>query len=309
MKTSPKDFFLHLGAMVALYVGAGSLINLILTIVDAVFPNVLFNYGNYYNYSPISTSVAVLIIIFPVFVILSWLLNKDYRTTPEKRTLGIRKWLIYITLFVSGALVAGDLIYLIYTFLSGEIIRAGFIIKVVAVFIVAGSIFAYYISSLRDAFRGGRDKVYAIITAVVILALIIWGFSIFGLPSTQRMYRFDSQKVNDLQSIQYQIVNYWQQKQILPENLGNLSDSISGFAAPKDMDSGKDYEYRKLGDMKFELCADFNLASNDRSSGMTYPTKPMMGPLGPEENWNHGAGRTCFDRTIDPDLYPPALRI
>ena len=31
-----------------------------------------------------------------------------------------------------------------------------------------------------------------------------------------RLFRFDDQKVNDLTMLQYQIVNYWQQKERLP---------------------------------------------------------------------------------------------
>lgn len=308
MKTSPKDFFLQLGAIVALYVGAGALINLIFTILDVVFPNQNF-YSTYYG-SPISWPVAILIIVFPIFVLLTWLLNRDFRMAPEKKALGIRKWLLYVTLFVSGGVIAGDLITLLYRFLSGEIITTGFILKVFAIFIIAAGIFGYYISDLRDKTSPARNRIYAIVLGVIILALIVWGFAIFGSPAKQRKLRVDSQKISDLQGIQWQIVTYWQQKQVMPQNLDALTDPISNYAVPKDSETGLAYEYKRTGEKNFELCAIFNLASNDtkysalisdRSTPISYPEN--MGSV--SENWKHAAGRTCFERTIDAELYPP----
>lgn len=302
MKTSPKDFFLHLGVMVALYSGAIALINLVFTIIDHIFPIPNF-YGGYYYTSPISWPVAVLIIAYPIYILLSWLLNKDYRVTPEKRTLAIRKWLLYFTLFVSGAVIAGDLVVLLYRFLSGEIVTTGFILKVLTTLIVAGAIFTYYISDLRDTTRASRNKIYAIALGVIIVALIAWGFSIFGSPLKQRLLRADSQKVTDLQTIQWQIVNYWQQKQVLPANLQALNDPISGFVVPVDAQNGVPYGYRTIDSRKFELCADFNLESTNQNESIAYPKELGMGRE--NDNWKHGSKRTCFERVIDPELYPP----
>jgi hypothetical protein len=54
------------------------------------------------------------------------------------------------------------------------------------------------------------------------------GFVIMGTPGQVRLYRFDDQKVQDLTNIQYQVVNYWQQKQKLPDTLADLNDALSG---------------------------------------------------------------------------------
>jgi hypothetical protein len=133
--------------------------------------------------------------------------------------------------------------------------------------------------------------------------------------------RFDSQKVGDLQNIQWQVVNYWQQKNKLPQTLDELRNDISGYVSPVDPQSGTAYEYRAMGstnspqagstgspqagDLSFELCAEFNLASSEQ--GLSYTnTKPR--PIdggGVAESWDHPAGRHCFSRTIDPEFYPP----
>lgn len=303
MKTSPKDFFLHLGVIATLYAMAVAFINLAWRVIDHLFPREDFYYGFYE--SSLSGPVATLIVVFPIFIILSWLLNREYKNTPEKRNSWIRKWLVYITLFVAGIVIVVDLIIVLIAFLGGEIITLGFILKALSVLFVALAVFGYYISDLRDKTTPKRNKVFAWISGLIILALIVAGFSIMGSPRTQRLLRIDQNKVNDLQNIQWQIVNFWQQKGELPEALANLSDPISGFVVPKDPQSGEEYEYRILNKpLSFELCAEFNLSS--RKNGVnTIAMRPLMPEaIGVKEDvWTHEAGRYCFERTIDPELY------
>jgi hypothetical protein len=91
---------------------------------------------------------ASLIIAFPVFLYVSWLLNKAIVKDPEKRSSKIRKWLTYITLFVAAGVIIGDLIALVFNMLGGEL-TLRFILKVLTVGSIAGSIFGYYLIELR----------------------------------------------------------------------------------------------------------------------------------------------------------------
>jgi hypothetical protein len=111
--------------------------------------------------------------------------------------------------------------------------------------------------------------------------------------------------VNDLTSIQWQIVNYWQQKGSIPADISALNDSISGYIIPVDPETGKAYGYQKSGALTFKLCGDFELAA-DSAYGSKYATDSSAAyPMIPgSSNWSHGAGTVCFDRTIDPDMYP-----
>jgi len=115
---------------------------------------------------------------------------------------------------------------------------------------------------------------------------------------------FDQQKVSDLQETQYQIVNYWQGKEKLPNSLSDLNDPISGFIVPVDSQSGNAYEYniKDAENLSFELCAEFNRQGSDMY-GEDRPAIPAGKGL--SENWSHPEGRHCFERTIDPQLYPP----
>jgi hypothetical protein len=154
-------------------------------------------------------------------------------------------------------------------------------------------------------------QTFAIIAIILVVVAIVSGFIVMGSPQTQRLMRYDTQKTSDLQQIQWQIVNYWQQKRMLPENLSALNDPISSFMAPTDPQSGESYEYRKVSDLSFELCTEFNRESHDLARGADKSSLVYPMPYGYDEgsnNWQHGVGRTCFERTIDPDLYPPAAK-
>lgn len=148
-----------------------------------------------------------------------------------------------------------------------------------------------------------RYFIYAIIGIVAVS--VIAGFFVVGSPGEERLYRFDEQRLQDLQMLQGEVVYYWQRKGELPQALEMLEDDIRGVRVPFDPENGAPYEYSVKGELMFELCATFARA-NDEAVGAFGRTKPMMPEaVYPETNWSHGEGRTCFERTIDPELYKP----
>jgi len=304
LKTTPKDFFLYLGAMIALYVSVISLLTLLFQYINVLLPDAL-DYGYAYNgYSgSIRFAIASLIVIFPLYLVLSRRLNKDLSQHQEKKDLWIRKWLIYITLFVGSIAILVDLIVLINTFLGGEI-TARFVWKVLAILVVVGDVFVYYYLDLKGRWQEKikQANLIALINGVVVLGIIIAGFFIIGTPADQRLYRFDEQKVQDLVGIQSQVVIFWQDKNRLPRDLDETKDPIKSFAIPVDPQSGEEYGYRVLGPLTFELCAEFNKESISQSIAQPYYYDEFL-----DGRWNHGEGEVCFERTIDPERYPDLI--
>lgn len=301
-KSSPRDVLLQLFVVVSLYVSAGTFLALVFGLVDAYLPDPLNSY--YDPASGIRWSLAMLTVIFPVYVWGSRFLAKDTAAMPWKGELRVRKWLVYVTLFAASALVIGDLISLLYNFLGGEL-SGRFLLKTLAVAATGGAVFGYYFYDLRrkpEEFSP-RVKLFVIAACALVAAVIITGFVTAGSPFRQRLVRFDKQKVSDLQLVQGQVVNFWQQKGRLPQTLDELKDPISGFVPPRDRQNDMAYEYRTIGALSFELCAEFNLSSKE-ASRIPRPAEPLYFPPGGfAENWDHGAGSTCFTRTIDPELY------
>lgn len=308
-KTNVKDFFLHLGAMVFLYSVAISFVNLVWTVVNKAYPaiNQNYYYGGYNPYD-ISLPVATLIISFPIFILLSWLLNKSYLADPSRKEIWIRRWLIYITLFVAGLIFAGDLVAVLYKFLNGEDFTIAFFLKALTILVVTGLVFGYYLQEVREKVTSSMRKTWGIVSLVIIVAAIVTGFSIIGSPRTQRLIRYDNQKVTDLQNIQWQVISVWQRKGTIPATISELNDPLSGYQLPTDPQTKENYEYVMMGPKSFQLCTMFNRGADNATSPRTMMPidasiakgSIMMG----QNYWNHGMGRQCFDRTIDESLYP-----
>jgi hypothetical protein len=305
-RNTPRDVFLHLLAIVTLYWSAVSFITLLWQYINRFLPDAL----NYYPTSfsgPMRFAIASLIIVFPVFILVSWYLNKIYAREAVVRESKVRKWLLYFTLFVTSITIIVDLITVINTFLEGDL-TTRFILKALSVLLVAGIVLGYYLDDVRRETPTKLAKYFAWGTSAIVLITVIGAFLIVGSPATARLTEFDQRKISDLQNIQYQIVNYWQRKESLPNSLSDLNDPISSFMIPADPqkeDKGYVYEYRVINaeNLSFELCATFNKEGADLYNQYYGEIRPATKEI--NENWQHSAGRVCFERTIDKQLYPP----
>lgn len=135
-------------------------------------------------------------------------------------------------------------------------------------------------------------KISAIVAGVIVLTMVVIGLFLVGSPAQERTRRRDQERVSELSMLQNHISTYWQVKRTLPATLAEVNDETRGIRVPTDPDPTKMYTYEKVGELSFRLCADFELASMDDEVYF-------------EESWKHTAGRNCFQRTIDPDFYPP----
>ena len=302
-RVSAKDFFINLGAIVALGFFVGNLISLLFTIINKAFP--LTTGYNYYGSYSISFPVAALIIFFPVYILLMYLLEKDYILEPEKRSVGIRKWLTFITLFISGFALAGDLVTVLYYFIDGQDITMGFILKVLSILIISLSIFYYYISEVRGNMNNSLQKKWTIGSAVVIVVCIIWGFSVLGSPRTQQLLKYDQQKINDLQNIENSIQNFYATKGVLPNDFDELLTQ-NYYVNTTDAQTQKPYEYEKTSKTTYDLCAEFNKELTKGDIKSDYATQPAV--YG-GNTWIHGVGRVCFQETINPNLYSKPMPV
>jgi hypothetical protein len=303
---TPKDVFLHLLNIVTFFLGIVNFITLWIQYVGAIFPDPLnFHYVSLANAVRLSTSI--LVIAVPVYILTSWMLGKDLRNYPEKREFKLRKWLLYLTLFVAAITIIIDLIVLVYNFMSGEL-TIQFFLKILIVLLVTAAVFGYYTWDLRrkDKETSKTPKKLAWVISLVVFISIITGFFVIGTPAEQRDRRFDERRVGDLQTLQSMIVNYWAQKEKLPENLIDLQDNISGLIVPQDPLSEEPYEYSVINPLSFQLCATFKVASLEADSVVGQPKYYYTDFYGDfDQNWQHSEGRTCFIRTIDPELHKP----
>lgn len=306
-KTTPRDFFLWAGAMVALYGSVISFITLLFEYVNTTFPDPLAYSGDPYA-GAVRSAMAALIVLVPLTLILLRVIRNIIAKEPGKAQIWVRRWALVLTLFVAGATIAIDLITLINTFLGGEI-STRFLLKVLVVLLVSGAVFLHFFADLKGYWIENVKKANLVGIAVGLLSLIAIGsgFFIIGTPNHLRDLRADEQKVNDLMNIQSQIITYYQQKEALPASLEELVDPLSGFSIPVDAETGVPYSYTRTNTLSFTLCASFNAETPDTKGQGAYPARDIAYPSmlgGENDTWKHGTGEVCFSRTIDPERYP-----
>ena len=295
---SAKDAFFHLLVFTTLYSTVISLIVLAFEYVGRWFPDAALDQYAYRSgdVSGIRWAIAVIVVSFPLFALLSRALHREFKVQPEKLASGVRKWLTYLTLFVTACTLIGDFITLLFYLLDGEL-SVRFLTKVFAILVLAGMPFAYYFSALRmDGEQYRTSPLHARFLRVafgITVAFIVYGIVLAGSPMQGRNQLLDQQRVGDLKAIQSQIydsiygsnrypVQPASKPVVLPKPLPRTLDDIAANATYQklritDPGTGASYGYNAKGN-SFELCAIFALSLDQ----------------GYDIFWNHPAGSHCF---------------
>jgi hypothetical protein len=176
--------------------------------------------------------MASLIVMLPTALVLLRVIRGTIVADPGKAQIWVRRWALMLTLFIAALTGLIDLITLINTFLGGEI-TTRFGLKVAIVLLIAIGVFLHFLADLKGYWIVNSKKAMyvGVSVALLVIASIVAGFFIIGTPGEVRKLRYDDQKVQDLQTIQYQITNYYQQKRALPASLDALSDPLANFIA------------------------------------------------------------------------------
>lgn len=300
--SSARDAFFHLLTFAAFYTTAISLVVLFFQYINRLFPDAALESYNYYyanDFSGIRWSLAAIIVAFPIFIYLSRFLQKDMARNPEKSTSGVRRWLTYLTLFVAAAALMGDVITLVFFLLEGEL-SIRFVLKVLAVLLVAGGSFTYYFVSLHmhpdDPRLTAFNRSFAGTATVIVLAAFVWGIVLAGGPATERDRKFDDRRIDDLRVINTEVRNIVLDRskpeiellRALPSSLPEVVE-LAQYQRPQivDPETGVQYEYMVKGDTQFDLCTTFNFVRDESFDVF----------------WNHPAGYHCYSFDVTKDQY------
>jgi len=295
-----RDVFMYLLVVVVLTMSAVSLGALLFDFVNIYLPDPVRSVCAYDGCTgAVNTEVAVLLVAFPVLVWAWRFIRRDVQADAAKAGLWVRRWMLYLTLFVSGITAIIDLISLINGWLNGEL-TVQFLLKVLVVLGIAVGVFSYFLRELRQE-SGALQKWIAWKTVVIVVLALVAGIWT-SAPWEARDRANDRDRVYALQGIQSEVVNFWQSKERLPASLDELSDPLRSYRVPVDPATGAAYGYARKGPMAFELCATFATASR---GGEAPRAVPVYGGDPYAADWSHGEGQVCFTRDIDPQLYPP----
>ncbi len=321
----PREFIIYLGYTISYLVVAISFIIFSFSFTNILFPET----GSYSSlgYQSVFGSLGVFTTAVLVFLAMVWVvfrLVQEKKTHPDSKP---RLWLLQLGMFVGFVVLAITLAVLIKFFFSGEI-TARFLIKTAIVLVVGiDAVLFFRHESAKTIDTPKWISLGASIGAmIVMIAGIITTFVYLGTPNIARAIRYDQQRTNDLQSLQSTITNWYQSHGELPTDLATLKKQ-DYYQEPRDPEylKGKVYTYQVIDAKKlqYQVCADFALASDNKfvirkdraefNNGRGSVPIPVVydetqagivSETSLENQWDHAAGKHCFDRVIDTKMYP-----
>ena len=289
-----RDSFIYLMSFVTLYVVVGAINGLYFTFLDWLFPDPGWAFVNVDGMlDGVRYAIAAVIVAFPLFLVLSGILERIARRTPESHKLPVARWLTYLTMFLAAAVMMGDLITLLFYFLDGSV-TTRFVLKVVVLFVIAEVILSYYYLAPRTAESTRPSKLRPMLASagiVIVVGAVTLGFVMAGSPLSARLVRLDDRRVSDLREIHHAIQQMtterkqdsWVTKRPLPTTLEEVAEFRRTQQSGRELSlldpqSGAAYEFRVTGEKTYELCGTFNAERKK-----TY-----------ELFWNHPAGKHCY---------------
>ena len=149
--SSARETFLHLLAFTGLYTWVISLLMLLFDFINLAFPDPAWDeaWRQEHTYSSMRGEMAALIVALPLFVIVWRSLLKGIAAHPERALSAVRRWLLYLSLFIGAVTLVSDVITLIYYLFEGEL-SLRFLLKFATLFVVVGSVFAYIVLTLKS---------------------------------------------------------------------------------------------------------------------------------------------------------------
>lgn len=144
---SARDAFLYLLSFATLGIWSQALGQIGFIGVDQLIPDALEqNYGG--QAYGLASSLARLIVVFPIYLLLMRMLTRDLTVQPDKYRSGVRRWLTYLALFVASLISIVTVVVFLTSLLRGEL-TPRFTLKVLIVLVLSISILWYYLTWLQ----------------------------------------------------------------------------------------------------------------------------------------------------------------
>ncbi len=292
-----RDAFLILLTFASLYITVSSVIVLFYTYLDYLYPDPAW--GDWYAEAALDTvryAIAAITIGFPLFWLLTVMLERAVLKDPDSQVHPTRKWLTYLTLFLAAAITLGDVITLLYYFLDGAL-TTRLVLKAAVLLVIAEVVLSYYFFSPSSATKSQPpQRLRQFLTGAALLlvaASVGLGFAMAGSPFSARLRRLDEKRVEDLRAIHHTLQQMVTKRdnntntvtaiRALPKTLDEVAEYQRTREAGRRLDladpqTGNKYVYTITGDKTYELRATFDLPREKKRDLF----------------WNHPAGEHCF---------------
>ncbi|MCF7846199.1 MAG: DUF5671 domain-containing protein [Candidatus Peribacteraceae bacterium] len=277
-----KHAFFYLVAFFGLGFVATAIGQVVFQLINQTIVETTPSYYGDYSQGILRFAISSLIIAGPIYYFATRKINTALAKKDLDPDSAIRKWLTYIAIFVASAVAIGDLIFVLNSFLSGEL-TLKFLLKAATIFVIVGGFGWYYLTDLqrKNYARDAKIKAFGITFIAVTLVCLVTAFSIVDSPWRAREVREDRERLNELQQITYSVPDFYRQNSALPQDLSELvSDSRIREEVLRDPVTDEQYEYTIIDPQSYQICANFTHANADEE---------YLDPA-----WEHAAGRACF---------------
>ncbi len=301
-----KNIFFYLTAFITLCYDVWHLLSIIFDTIEKKIPDVIDNgYSIYNSYSDDSFrfSIASLVVMFPIYVGVSWYINREIENGKMDTESKIRHVMIWSTLLMSISSIAGSLITAVYSYLGGELsARLGY--KCLAVAIVAIAIGAYHYYLLNKSYINNPNAkrnslIIATASIVIIFAISTYCIYVVGSPAVARARKLDEKSISNLTRIEYSLSNKFETNGNLPDTLDN-SFKINNL----DPNTNLPYPYKVISqDAKlatFELCPVFATVYEDKNYYVNLSQEffQVFKNYSHDPRMSHDIGKTCYQVTL-----------
>lgn len=281
LKNGAKITFFYLLSLFGLVFAAISSGMILFQVINKLIPDAI-NYSGRFSAEALRFGISAVIVATPVYYWMTSLIQKCLKKGELDKDSQLRKWMTYIIIFVSAIVIIVSLIGIINNYLSGDL-TSKIALKVLTTIVISGIVLSYYLYNIKRVnFEKNKVlKIYFWGSLILVVAILISGFLVTDSPNQVRKMKYDTETINDLNSIKYRVEDYVRNYGELPENLEDVDlDLIKYSRTKKEL---TDYKYRILNDKEYELCADFQTNSDDIDD--LYVN---------QREWKHEIGEKCF---------------
>jgi hypothetical protein len=307
-----RDIFVYLLTIVTLSLSIYALGDLLIRLVEKLIPDMAL--GNTYRNSAKSTHwfISQLIVALPFYLYLARWTAKDVFSHPEKRDTLVRKLMIYTILYITASVAIGDFIYLLFSFLNGDL-TIHFVLKASVILVLSLGVFGYYFVEIRhddeelSSSNKSKKALFPKFLGVSFIALslmaIIGGLFVTGGPAYQRLVNLDEKRLTNLSHVADSIEQYHRKQKQIPIDLNALQQYMTTdmeqsryLRALQDPETGNFYTYDVKADKAFELCATFATDSTKLSDGERFRPYTKYGYVhsGAFSQGEHPKGHHCY---------------
>ena len=122
--------------------------NIFCTLIERRFPDAAARYLGAPLLDQIAWQLATVVVAFPIFAVISGLIERSLRLRPDSLDSPVRSWLTYIALIGAALVVLTDGIWFVEALLRGAL-TVRFVLDSLVLLVLGGGVFSYYLIGLR----------------------------------------------------------------------------------------------------------------------------------------------------------------